>query len=277
MSQQAITDEERARRTAQAAAALSECLASAAAGADSSPGSQLQERERRAREELVLANVRVATGVALRYRNSREPMEELVQTAYVGLVKAANGFVPERGSDFLAYAVPTIAGEVKRYFRDQGWAVRPPRRLQELHLRMAQVRPELENRLGRSPTVAELAAELDVDQEDVIETVAGEQGYRAVSIDAPAPGAGGGDDGGSTLADGLSVLDGGFETVEDVLTVRPLLDALPARERRILAMWFFEELTQQQIGEQVGVTQMQVSRLISRSLTRLREGLADVP
>jgi DNA-directed RNA polymerase specialized sigma subunit len=108
----------------------------------------------------VLANVRVATSIAARYRNSGEPMEELAQTAYLGLVKAANGFVPERGSDFLAYAVPTIAGEVKRYFRDQGWAVRPPRRVQELHLAMSRVRPELEGRLGRSATVAELAAEL---------------------------------------------------------------------------------------------------------------------
>jgi RNA polymerase sigma-B factor len=272
-ARQEIADQERARRTARAAEELGQCLAGAAVEADPARLRELTERERRAREELVLANVSVATGIASRYRGSREPMEELVQTAYVGLVKAANGFVPERGRDFLAYAVPTIAGEVKRYFRDQGWAVRPPRRVQELHLGMSRVRPELEGRLGRSPTVAELAAELGVDEEDVIETLAGEQGYRTVSIDAPSHG-GSGEQGGPTLADGLSVLEAGFESVEDVMSLRPLLDALPARERRILALRFFDELTQQQIGEQVGVTQMQVSRLLTKSLTRLREGLA---
>lgn len=265
-----IGDEERARRTSRAMEELQCCLDLAAADTDL-PG--LQERERRAREELVLANVTVASSIASRYRNAGEPMEELVQTAYVGLVKAANGFAPERGIDFLAYAVPTIAGEVKRYFRDRGWAVRPPRRVQELHLTIARVRPELESRLGRSVTVAELAAELDVDQDDVIETLAGEQGYRAVSLDAPAPG--GEEASGRSLADSLSCFEGGFDKVDDVMSVRPLLDALPPRERRILALRFFEELTQQQIGEQVGVTQMQVSRLITKSLTRLREGLAE--
>ena len=270
LGERTVNDEERARRTAHATDELLSSLD--AANADPGlPGPR--ERERRAREELVLANTAVATSIANRYRNSGEPMEELVQTAYVGLVKAANGFVPGRGSDFLAYAVPTIAGEVKRYFRDQGWAVRPPRRLQELHLTMSRVRPDLEARLGRSPTVRELAAELGVDQEDVIETLASEQGYRTVSLDAPAPGAGP-EPGGATLADGLSCHDEGFEAIEDLMSVRPLLDALSPRERRILALRFFDELTQQQIGEQVGVTQMQVSRLLTKSLDRLREGLA---
>jgi RNA polymerase sigma-B factor len=270
LGERTVNDEERARRTAHATDELLSSLD--AANADPGlPGPR--ERERRAREELVLANTAVATSIAHRYRNSGEPMEELVQTAYVGLVKAANGFAPGRGSDFLAYAVPTIAGEVKRYFRDQGWAVRPPRRLQELHLTMSRVRPDLEARLGRSPTVRELAAELGVDQEDVIETLASEQGYRTVSLDAPAPGAGP-EPGGATLADGLSCHDEGYEAIEDLMSVRPLLDALSPRERRILALRFFDELTQQQIGEQVGVTQMQVSRLLTKSLDRLREGLA---
>jgi RNA polymerase sigma-B factor len=270
LGERTISDEERTRRTAQAAAELQTCLDAASADPEL-PG--LREQERRAREELVLANTAVATSIAYRYRNSGEPMEELVQTACVGLVKAANGFVPGRGSDFLAYAVPTIAGEVKRYFRDSGWAVRPPRRLQELHLAISRVRPDLEARLGRSPTVSELAAELGVDQEDVIETLASEQGYRTVSLDAPTPSSGG-EPGGATLADGLSCQDDGFQAIEDVMSVRPLLDALSPRERRILALRFFDELTQQQIGERVGVTQMQVSRLLTKSLDRLREGLA---
>jgi RNA polymerase sigma-B factor len=271
VDERTISDDQRARRTSAAVDELRHCLA---AGADDGADErdELTEREQAAREELVLANSGVATAIARRYRNRGEAMDELVQTAYVGLVKAANGFVPDRAPDFLAYAVPTISGEVKRYFRDQGWAVRPPRRVQELRMSTTRVRGEIENRLGRSPTVAELAAELGVDEDDVIEALASDQGYRTLSLDAPA-----GPDGevaGPTLADGLSVVDHGFEAVEDVMSLKPLLDRLPPRERRILALRFFEELTQQQIGEQVGVTQMQVSRLITRTLNRLREDLA---
>jgi RNA polymerase sigma-B factor len=169
--------------------------------------------------------------------------------------------------------VPTIAGEVKLYFRDQGWAVRPPRRVQELHLAMTRVRPELEHRLGRSATVAELAAELGVDQEDVIETLAGEQGYRTASIDAPSPTTGG-EQGGPTLADGTSVLDPGFESVEDLMSLRPLLDALPAREADPGHAALRGADPAADRGA-VGVTQMQVSRLITKSLARLREGMAE--
>jgi RNA polymerase sigma-B factor len=259
---------ERARRTGAAVEVLRECLL----GRETSGSMKPTEREQWARHELVLANEPIARAIAQRYRNRGEPTEELLQTARLGLVKAANGYLPDRGVDFLAYAVPTMTGEVKRYFRDQGWAVRPPRRLQELGLRMNRVRAQLEHELGRSPTVPELAQELGVDHEDVIEALASAQSYQSVSLDAPSPSAG--PDAGVTLADTLGSDEDQYALVDDIASLKPLLDRLPARERRILALRFFDELTQQQIGEQVGVTQMQVSRLINRSLTRLREELA---
>ena len=252
---------DRQRRTSAAVEQLTQALADGDA-----------DVERRARDELVLANTGVAEAIARRYGNRGEPVDELTQTAYLGLVKAARGFVPDRAGDFLAYAVPTIAGEIKRHFRDQGWAIRPPRRIQELGLRMKQTRAALEARHGRAITAAELAAEMGVDEEQVIEALVSDQGWNAVSLDAPT---GDGQDGGeTTLADGLGEFETRFELVDDLVSLRPLLDKLPPRERRIIALRYFEELSQQQIGERVGVTQMQVSRLLTRTLARLREDLA---
>jgi RNA polymerase sigma-B factor len=264
-------DQERARRTEAAVDVLRDCLDRGTDQPEAAGGPDAGEREHWARQELVLANESVARSIAHRYRNRGEPMDELLQTARLGLVKAANGYSPDRGVDFLAYAVPTIAGEVKRYFRDQGWAVRPPRRLQELGLRMNQVRTGLENELHRSPTVEELARALEVDQEDVIEVLASAQSYWSVSLDAPATADADAD---LPLGETLGGEDDRYALVDDIVSLKPLLERLPARERRILAMRFFEEMTQQQIGERVGVTQMQVSRLLNRSLTRLREELA---
>jgi RNA polymerase sigma-B factor len=263
-------DQERARRTEAAVDVLRDCLGRGTDQPGAAGGPDAGEREHWARQELVLANESVARSIAHRYRNRGEPMDELLQTARLGLVKAANGYSPDRGVDFLAYAVPTIAGEVKRYFRDQGWAVRPPRRLQELGLRMNQVRTGLENELHRSPTVEELARALEVDQEDVIEVLASAQSYWSVSLDAPATADADAD---LPLGETLGGEDDRYALVDDIVSLKPLLERLPARERRILAMRFFEEMTQQQIGERVGVTQMQVSRLLNRSLTRLREEL----
>jgi RNA polymerase sigma-B factor len=264
-------DQERARRTEAAVDVLRDCLDRGTDQPEAAGGPDAGEREHWARQELVLANESVARSIAHRYRNRGEPMDELLQTARLGLVKAANGYSPDRGVDFLAYAVPTIAGEVKRYFRDQGWAVRPPRRLQELGLRMNQVRTGLENELHRSPTVEELARALEVDQEDVIEVLASAQSYWSVSLDAPATADADAD---LPLGETLGGEDDRYALVDDIVSLKPLLERLPARERRILAMRFFEEMTQQQIGERVGVTQMQVSRLLNRSLSRLREELA---
>jgi RNA polymerase sigma-B factor len=270
VDERSTSDVERARRTSAAV----EDLRHAVCANHGDGVAEAAVRERRAREELVLANIGVAEAIARRYRNSHEPLDELVQTAYLGLVKAANAFAPDRGHDFLAYAVPTIGGEVKRYFRDQGWAVRPPRRLQELGLAIGRVRAELEHRLGRSPTVPELARELGADEDDVIEAVVSGQNYHAVSLDIPVARDG---DFVATLGEALPSQDDDFDRVEDLVSLRPLLDKLPARDRRILALWYFEELTQQQIGERIGVTQMQVSRLIARALNRLRDGLLEAP
>jgi RNA polymerase sigma-B factor len=248
------TDEQRQQQTNEIIQQLQEC---------SSP-----EEERRLRHALVVANVPVATSIALRYRARGESMEDLVQAAHLGLVKAVNGFDPERGRDFLAYAVPTISGEVKRHFRDQGWDIRPPRRVQELRAEVDHAAGELTQSLGRSPRLSEIAAHLGVGEDDVVECVASADLYHVHSLDAPV---GGADD--LAVGDTLGDLDPLLGKIDDVLSVRPLIDRLSPRDRRILALRYFSGWTQQQIADDVGVTQMQVSRLITKALRRLREGI----
>jgi RNA polymerase sigma-B factor len=226
------------------------------------------EQARTLRHELVVLNVPVATSIALRYRARGESIDDLVQAAHLGLVKAVNGFDPERGRDFLAYAVPTISGEVKRHFRDQGWDIRPPRRVQELRSEVEQAAAELTQKLGRSPRLSEIAARLGASHEDVVECVASADLYHVHSLDAPV---GGAED--LAVSDTLGDLDPVIGTIEDVLSVRPLLEQLSPRDRRILSLRYFADWTQQQIADEVGVTQMQVSRLITKALRRLREGL----
>ena len=217
---------------------------------------------------LVVVNVPVATSIALRYRSRGEAMEDLVQAAHLGLVKAVNGFDPERGRDFLAYAVPTISGEVKRHFRDQGWDIRPPRRIQELRAEVERASADLTQSLGRAPRLSEIAG------------APGRQRGRRRRVRRerrPVP---------RPLARRPRRRRRGprrrrhprrprpmLGQIEDVLSVRPLLERLSPRDRRILALRFFSGWTQQQIADDVGVTQMQVSRLISKALRRLREGL----
>jgi RNA polymerase sigma-B factor len=220
------------------------------------------------RQQLVLLNVAVATSIAVRYRSRGEPLEDLVQAAHLGLVKAVNGFDPERGPDFLAYAVPTISGEVKRYFRDHAWDIRPPRRIQELRSQVERASSELTQFLGRSPRLSEIAAHLGVDEDDVVECVASADLYHVHSLDAPV---GGTDE--VNVGDTLGDLDPLLAQVDEVLSVRPLLERLSPRDRRILALRYFGGWTQQQIADDVGVTQMQVSRLITKALQRLRDGL----
>lgn len=220
------------------------------------------------RRELVVLNVPVATSIALRYRARGEALDDLVQVAHLGLVKAANSFDPHRGSDFLAYAVPTITGEVKRHFRDQGWDIRPPRRIQELRADVERASGELSQQLGRSPRLSEIAAHLGVSRDDVGECIASADLYHVDSLDSPVAGTDA-----VTVGDTLGNLDPLLGKVDDVLSVRPLLERLPSRDRRILALRYFSGWTQQQIADELGVTQMQVSRLLSRTLRRLREGV----
>jgi len=248
------TDEKRQRDTAAIVQQLQDC---------SDP-----ETARRLRQELVVLNVPVATSIALRYRARGETIEDLVQAAHLGLVKAAGGFDPGRGLDFLAYAVPTVSGEVKRHFRDQGWDIRPPRRVQELRSEVEHASSELTQALGRSPRLSEIAAHLGASEDDVVECVASADLYHVHSLDAPV---GGAED--LSVGDTLGDIDPMLGQIDDVLSVRPLLDRLSPRDRRILALRYFNGWTQQQIAEDVGVTQMQVSRLITKALRRLREGL----
>jgi RNA polymerase sigma-B factor len=228
-----------------------------------------QERQRLL-DEVVLLNLPVARGLAARYRDRGESMEDLVQVACLALVKAAKGYEPGKGRGFLPYAVPTITGELRRHFRDRGWDVRPPRRVQEMRLSIASAASDLSQQLGRAPTVPELAEQLEVGEEEVIETLAAAQGYSATSLDAPCDG-----DEGLPLAETMGRDDENLEKVVDSLAVGPLLASLPPRDRHILCLRFYRGWTQSQIAEDIGVTQMQVSRLLSRALSRLRKSALD--
>jgi RNA polymerase sigma-B factor len=230
------------------------------------------EQQRFLRDELVMLNLPAARALALRYRDRGVAVDDLVQVAALGLVKAVQGYDPDRGSDFMAYAAPTVTGEIKRYFRDTGWAVRPPRRVQELRAAVSSATQRLSGELGRSATVAELATALEVGEEEVLEALVSGNGYTTASLDTPP-----GDDSGASWAD--SVSDGECEQtgVPDRVALERLLARLPARDRHILSLRFFAEKTQSEIGEQIGVTQMQVSRLLSRALARLRTELEHEP
>jgi len=223
----------------------------------------------RLRQQLIVLNVPVATSIAMRYRSRGESLEDLVQTAQLGLVKAVNGFDAERGLDFLAYAVPTISGEVKRHFRDQGWDIRPPRRIQELRADVERASAELTQTLGRSPRLSEVAEHLGAKEEEVVECVASADLYHVHSLDAPV---GGVEE--LPVSETIGGVDPVIDQIDDVLSVRPLVERLTPRERRILSLRFYSDWTQQQIADDVGVTQMQISRVLGNTLRRLREGLA---
>jgi RNA polymerase sigma-B factor len=227
------------------------------------------EAEKKAlRAEVVVLNMGVARAIAHRYRQRGLAEDDLVQAAYVGLVKAVNGFDPSHERDFLSYAVPTVTGEVKRYFRDFGWAVRPPRRVQELQGSIAKLSSELTHRLGRSPRPTEVAHELGMDVEAVIEALAADGAFTPASLDVPV-----GEDGSATLGDLMPHDDVEFASAEARVVLGPAVRALAPRDRRILELRFFEGWTQEQIAKDIGVTQMQVSRLLSRILKDLRSEL----
>ncbi|MER7751047.1 RNA polymerase sigma factor SigF [Kitasatospora sp. NPDC097643] len=221
------------------------------------------------RDTLIELNLPLVRYASARFRSRNEPMEDIVQVGTIGLIKAIDRFDPERGVEFPTFAMPTVVGEIKRFFRDTSWSVRVPRRLQELRLALTKAGDELAQRLDRSPTVAELAACLGVSEEDVVEGLAVGNAYTASSLDS-SPGE---EDGDGPLAERLGYEDLALEGVEYRESLKPLLAKLPPRERRIIMLRFFGNLTQSQIGEEIGISQMHVSRLLTRTLTQLREGL----
>jgi RNA polymerase sigma-B factor len=233
-------------------------------------------RDTRLRDELVEAHLGLAEYLARRFSNRGEPLDDLVQVASVGLIKAVDRFDPGREVEFSTYATHTIVGELKRHFRDKGWAVRAPRRMQELYLRLGNVISILSQELGRSPTVPELANEAGVSEEEVLEALEAGQAYRSASIDAPGGGGGGGGgEEGDTLASHLGKDDPEMAEAERRAELSPLLALLPEREQTILFMRFFEGLTQSEIATRLGISQMHVSRLLARSLEQLRNASAD--
>ncbi len=223
----------------------------------------------RIRDELVEMHLPLVEYLARRFRNRGEPLDDLVQVATIGLIKSVDRFDLERGVEFSTYATPTIVGEIKRHFRDKGWAIRVPRRLQELKLSLTKATSELSQKLGRSPTVAELAGHLGMSEEEILEGLESANAYSAVSLDAPD----GGDEDSPAVADTLGAEDESLEGVEYRESLKPLLDQLPPREKRILLLRFFGNMTQSQIASDLGISQMHVSRLLARTLTQLRAGL----
>ena len=217
---------------------------------------------------LVQLNMPLVRNAARRYRSRSEPMEDILQVGTIGLIKAIDRFDPERGS-FLAFAIPTISGEIKRFFRDTSWWVRVPRRLRDRRLELVKSTDELTQRLGRSPTAAELAAHLRIEEDEVIEGLDACAAYSTSSLDA----AQFGDDEMATLGDLLGAEDADLDLVEYRHDLEPALGGLPEREREIVLLRFYGNMTQAQIGELVGISQMHVSRLLTRSLQHLRAQL----
>jgi len=221
------------------------------------------------RDRLVEMHLPLVEHLARRFRNRGEPLDDLVQVATIGLIKSVDRFDPERGVEFSTYATPTIVGEIKRHFRDKGWAVRVPRRLQELRLSLSTATGELSQRLGRAPTVHELAGHLKLTDEEVLEGLESANAYSTLSLDVPDQG----DDDAPAVADALGSDDEALEGVEYREALRPLLAELPAREKKIVLLRFFGNMTQSQIADEIGISQMHVSRLLARTLAQLREGL----
>ncbi len=226
-----------------------------------------EEEARRIRDEIVRLNMAVASDCARRYRRRGIATEDLDQVAYLGLVKAVRAFDPGRGHDFLAFAVPTIRGEVRRHFRDLGWVLRPPRSIQELQSRILAAEGDLAQALGRSPRPSDFARHLEVDLEQVLDALGATGCFAPASLDLVAV------DGDDSLGDRLGAVDPAFATAEARVTLAAVMRGLTPRERRILELRFFGNRTQAEIGADIGVTQMQVSRLLNRILARLRKRL----
>ncbi|MFK0181744.1 RNA polymerase sigma factor SigF [Streptomyces xanthochromogenes] len=234
-----------------------------------------------ARNTLIEMNLSLVRFAASRFRNRGSgEMEDVVQVGTIGLIKAIDRFDLSREVEFTSFAVPYIVGEIKRFFRDTTWAVHVPRRLQELRTEIARAKEHLALQLDRDPTVKELAAHLKLDEDDVIDGIVAANGYTAGSLDMSANAEDAGQSATTkarTYADFIGGEDPGMERVEDLHTLAPLMGQLDERERRIVSMRFGQEMTQAQIGTELGVSQMQVSRLLSKILTKLRTGMLDEP
>ncbi len=221
------------------------------------------------RNTLVELNLALVKFAASRFRSRSEPMDDIIQVGTIGLIKAIDRFELSRGVEFPTFAMPTIVGEIKRFFRDTSWSVRVPRRLQELRLDLAKAGDELSQKLDRAPTVAELAERLGLTNDEVVEGMAASNAYTASSLDAQPEE----DDSEGTLADRIGYEDHGLEGIEYVESLKPLIAGLAPRDRKILSLRFVANMTQSEIGDELGISQMHVSRLLSRTLVRLRKGL----
>ncbi len=220
------------------------------------------------RDELVTENLGLARILARKFKDRGETYDDLFQVASMALIKSVDRFDPDRGFEFVTFATKTVMGELKRHFRDKGWAVRAPRRLQELYLELGHAVSALSQELGRSPTVTELAARIGVAEEAVLEAMEAGQGYRAASIDVP-------DDEQEPLSSRLGSRDATLDAIADRTVLAEALSRLPEREQRILRLRFFDGLTQSEIAREIGLSQMHVSRLLALSLERLRGALGE--
>ncbi|GAA1422840.1 RNA polymerase sigma factor SigF [Streptomyces thermospinosisporus] len=228
-----------------------------------------------ARNTLIEMNMSLVRFAASRFRSrGPEEMEDIVQVGMIGLIKAIDRFELTREVEFTSFAVPYIVGEIKRFFRDTSWAVHVPRRLQEARVQLARATEELRSRLGRNPTTKELSELMSLSEEEVVEARLASNGYNSASLDATIHGS---EDGEAALADFIGSDDAALELVEDFHALAPMIAGLGERDRQILHWRFVEELTQKDIGERLGVSQMHVSRLISRLLARLRDGMLAAP
>ncbi|MCB8901081.1 RNA polymerase sigma factor SigF [Streptomyces sp. CB02980] len=226
-----------------------------------------------ARNTLIEMNMSLVRYAAGRFRHRGDEMEDIVQVGMIGLIKAIDRFELSREVEFTTFAVPYIVGEIKRFFRDTSWAVHVPRRLQEARVELAKATEELSTRLGRTPTVKELAELMSLTEEEVTEARLASNGYNSSSLDAALSGEN--EDSESSLADFIGSEDPAMELVEDFHALAPLIAELDERDRQIIHLRFVEELTQSQIGEHLGCSQMHVSRLLSRTMKRLRRGLLE--
>jgi RNA polymerase sigma-B factor len=228
-----------------------------------------RDGRRDARDQALVELMPLVRSLAARYAGRGEPLDDLVQVGALGLIKAVDRFDVSRGVEFTSYGVPTIVGEIRRHFRDKAWAMHVPRRVKELSVRLSRVLDELTTRLGRSPTVAELAEALAVEEEDVIDALDASHAFSTRSLDASS-------NGGDQLAERLATTDPGFDGVEDRWLLAAGLDSLDPRARRIVHLRFFEEKTQAQIAAELGISQMHVSRLLRSAMDVMRGSIEEL-